>query len=116
MEAREAGSDVNALFYSKEEYQQAMDYIDFVLLDATPVEGGIKLKAKALAGANVEAEYQMCLLDDMTGEWVEIRGWSTNREFTFESGESGTYKFRVNAREVGSDVEYDRYRIAKATV
>lgn len=116
MEMREAGGDADALFYSKEEYRQEMDYIDFVLLDAMPVEGGIKLKAEALAGAYVEAEYQMCVKDEATGEWIEIRGWSTDPEFIFEPGESGTYQFRVNAREVGSGVEYDRYRIAKATV
>ena len=116
LEMRKANGDVNALFYTKDEYQQVMNYIDLVLLDASAVEGGVQLQAEALAGMSVVAEYQMCVMDETTGEWVEIRGWSTDPTCLFAPEGSGTYKFRVNAREVGSSVDFDRYRIAQTTV
>lgn len=116
LKVREGGGDAGSLFYAMEEYQQAMDYIDFVLLDAEVVEEGIQLQAEALAGPNVVAEYQMCVMDEATGEWVEIREWSIDAGCLFSPEEPGSYKFRVDVREVGSDVEYDRYRIAQATV
>lgn len=116
MEVRESGGNADALFYTKEEYQQVMDYIDLVLLDTEVVEEGVHLQAEALAGVSVVAEYQMCVMDEAAGEWVEIRGWSTDPTCLFAPEGSGTYKFRVNAREVGSSVDFDRYRIAQATV
>lgn len=116
MEMRESEGDLGSLFYSQDEYRQAMSYIDLVLLDAEVVGGGVLLKAEALAGAGVATEYQMCIWDAATETWAEIRGWSDTPDFLFEIEDSGTYKFRVNAREVGSGVEYDRYRVAKITV
>jgi hypothetical protein len=41
-----------------------------------------------------------------------LRDWSDDPTFVFvpDSGERGSFELCVNARKVGSDVEYDRYR------
>lgn len=116
MKAREAGVSVDALFYEQEEYLQSKSYIDFVLLETEPEVGSVLLKAQALAGPGIRPEYQVCLLDESGEAWTEIRGWSQDSQYVFAPEKPGTYMIRVNAREVGSEAECDRYRVVKVTV
>lgn len=117
MKAREEGADVDGLFYGQEEYLRSKNYIDFVLLKTEPAaDGGVLLKAQALAGSGVQVEYQMCIFDESAGAWSEIRGWSQDSQCVFSPESPGVYKVRVNAREEGSKVECDRYRVVKVTV
>ena len=112
-EARDGGQDVDSLFYTKDEYRQAMDFISLVTLKATVTDDGIELKARALISGDSPVEYQMMVFDPDEKEWVIIRDWSEDPTYLFDPEESGQYKVCVNARLVGTDVEYDRYRVVK---
>lgn len=107
----EAGEDVSSLFGTAADRVASMDYISCVLEEFRTEADGVHLDARALAGPSVQAEYQY--LRKVGDEWVVLRDWSTDSAFVYvpENGERGRFELCVSARKVGSDVEYDRYRL-----
>lgn len=116
LSARSAGENAEELFYTEEEYKEAKDYVDFVKLTASVQDKGVKLSAKPYAGFSCTPEYQFLARAKGASEWTVIRDWDKSKTFTYEPDTPGDYEFRVNARSVGDDVEYERYRIVSANV
>lgn len=114
VESVQAGNDVDDLFWTIEDYLRSVDYIAAVFLDREPHEDGIHLRARAMAGSDVDVEYQFMVKAGET--WVVVRDWSRDNTFVYypENGRRGEVTLCVNARQVGSDEEYERYRVIQA--
>ena len=108
--ALDAGRDVSAMFLSEEERVNAVDEISLLMVDDTVEGDGLHLHARPIAGPSVEAEYQFFVRWKGSDTWQLVRDWSTETDFTYVPDGRGTIQVHVNARKVGTDVEYDRYR------
>ena len=106
----EGGGDVDGLFCSDDEQRSSVDYISAVFADSTIDGSGVHIAARAVAGSQVKAEYQLCVLDEAAQTWNVVRDWGEESSFDYVPEQQGLVAFRVNAREVGSAAEYDRYR------
>lgn len=108
------GHDVDDLFYGQDEYLGSIDTISCVFCDASCEADGIHLTARAMTGSDVDVEYQFC--EEIDGEWQAVRDWSTDARCVVvpDGGAHGMANLRVNARAVGSNAEFDRYRTLKA--
>ena len=108
--AVDKGEDVTELFMAGEdEYLASVDRISCVFAETSASKNGVEITARALAGSEIEVEYQFCLREG--DSWVAVRGWSTDPVATLKpvDGIRGPFKVRVNTRQVGNkDVE--RYR------
>jgi len=109
-----AGHDVDRLFYGKDEYLASKGYVDLVLAETQAQDGGILLKADAIAGPGARLEYQMLVWRPESETWEVWRDWSSEPQALFAPGDPGTWRLRVCVREQGSDVPYSRYRTVEA--
>ena len=114
LKARDSGKDVQSLFYSQTEYEQAHRYVDLVKLKATTEDGFVMLDAKAYAGEGTSIQYQFCVKDAL-GAWRVMRDWSDDSSFKMLVDGHGTRVVRVNARAADSTEEVDRYRTMSVT-
>lgn len=110
------GQDTDSLFRTKSEFDSEMAYVDMVKLTAKVQGNQVDLKAKALAGSKAKVEYRYFVKADGAKDWEPISDWTTDREIRYQSDEPGKRVFRVNARLIGSDAHWERYREVKATI
>ncbi|MBQ9043020.1 MAG: hypothetical protein IJ111_09450, partial [Eggerthellaceae bacterium] len=103
-----AGEDVDALFMTYDEKLESIDSISIVTLDAEVTREGITLNAQALAGTNVKPEYQF-LVAKRDGAFEVVQDYSPSNTCTFDPGHHGRFTVRVNVRQQGSDVEFEKY-------
>lgn len=109
LQIRASETDLSKYFYSPEEYLKTIDYITNVYFDAHIQEDGILIYANAYHGAGVEAEYEISLWDAESDTYKVLRPYGKEQEYLFVPEQPGTYEICVKAREVGTDVEYDRF-------
>lgn len=111
MNAREAGDDVDGMFYARNEYMAAHDYVDLLRVEASAEDGYIDIAALPLASTDASLEYQMLVRDSETnGDWRVVRDWSGDARCRLAVEGHDTCDVRVNVRKQGSDAEFDRYR------
>ncbi|WP_252232087.1 MULTISPECIES: hypothetical protein [Clostridium] len=96
-------------FYTPEEYFDTINYINNTWFTWKMDKDKIDIKADSFYGNNIKPEYQFILIDSKTGKKEVIRDYDTNPNFTLKKPKLSTYKIRVNAREVGNNVEFSRY-------
>lgn len=116
LKAKNAGMNVEDLFYTLDEYKQAKNYVDFVKLAVKVQQKGARLIATAYAGPSCEPLYRFKARKWGDTEWTVIRNWGEQKSYTYEPSEPGDYEFRVDVRAKGHKVEYERYRVVKANV
>lgn len=109
LQIRETGENLDKYFYEPDEYLKTIDYITNVYFDTYVDENGIVISAHAYHGTGVEVEYEMNLWDADTDTYTVIREYGADSRFVYQPEQAGTYHICVKAREVGSDVDYDRY-------
>ena len=109
LQIRDTGVNMQQYFYSPEEYLKTIDYITNVYFDAHIQEDGILIYANAYHGTGVEAEYEISLWDAENDTYKVLRPYGKEQEYLFVPEQPGTYEICVKAREVGTDVEYDRF-------
>lgn len=108
MAAKDAGEDIDRLFMTYDEKLASIDTISVVQLSEAPEGAGVKFTASCLAGANVKPEYQYLVAVD--GDELQIiQDYSEANDFTFMPDEHGRYTVRVNVRQQGSDVEFEKH-------
>ncbi len=114
LQARDAGADVDSLFMTYEEKLASMDTISLVVLEDHPTPEGIKLKASCLAGPNVKPEYQF-LVERPDGSFEVIQDYSPEGECLYVPEGRGVVTVRVNARQQGSDAEFEKHTQHRVT-
>jgi hypothetical protein len=108
----DAGEDVSGMSYSYEgwsDYLASIDYISAVTLDGSVEDGTATLTATPYAGPNVQVEYQFCLCDVDGNVTGVLRDWSSDATVTCAVPADGSLSVRVNARQVGSGADFERY-------
>ena len=108
----DAGEDVSGMSYSYEgwsDYLASIDYISAVTLDGSVEDGTATLTATPYAGPNVRVEYQFCLCDVDGNVTGVLRDWSSDATVTCAVPADGSLSVRVNARQVGSGADFERY-------
>jgi hypothetical protein len=110
MQRKEAGEDVKSLFRTYDEALADMKRIALVNIRSEVDASGVQLFASCYAGSTVQVEYQFTVVrPDGTSEVVQ--DYSPNDTcLCTDLSEGGTYLFRVNARQVGSQDEFEKYR------
>lgn len=103
------GEDVSSLFYTKKEYLTSIDYIAGVLLDTHTGKDEISVHVLSYQGLSITPEYEIQVFDESSGNMVSSRAYSANPYYSFAPLHTGTYRIRVNARQVGSQKTYERY-------
>lgn len=109
LKLRSSGEDMGKYFYTPEEYFDTINYINNTWFTWKIKEDKIDIKADSFYGNNIKPEYQFILIDSKTGKKEVVRDYDTNPNFTLKKPKLSTYKIRVNAREVGNNVEFSRY-------
>lgn len=109
LKLRSSGEDMSKYFYTPEEYFDTINYINNTWFTWKMDKDKIDIKADSFYGNNIKSEYQFILIDSKTGKKEVIRDYDTNPNFTLKKPKLSTYKIRVNAREVGNNVEFSRY-------
>ena len=111
LEMLDAGQEVDSLFKTPDEYLAGVDYITNVYL--TPEmhvdENKILLFATSYQGPSVTPEYEFWAKSPRDTEYQKVLDYSDHTWIAYPLTERGTYQFRVNARAVGSDTDFDRY-------
>lgn len=108
----DAGEDASEMSYSYEDwsdYLASIDYISAVTLDGSVENGVATLEATPYTGTSVQVEYQFCLCDEGGNVTSVLQDWSPNATVTCEVPADGSLSVRVNARQVGSNIEYEQY-------
>lgn len=105
--ARDAGANVDGLFMTYQEKLASIDAISIVVLEDELTAFGIKLSAHCLAGENVKPEYQF-LAAGADGAFEVVQDYSPSSECLFAPDGHGAYTVRVNARQQGSGVEFEK--------
>ena len=103
------GADVDALFETPEEYLAAVNYITNVYLTPEIQTDKILLLAGSYHGPSVEAEYEFWVKAPGETEYAKISDYDTRTWVEYPTTVHGSYQFRVNARVVGSDADFERY-------
>ncbi|HBJ1651441.1 MULTISPECIES: hypothetical protein [Clostridium] len=109
LKLRSSGENMSKYFYTPEEYFDTINYINNTWFTWKMDKDKIDIKADSFYGNNIKPEYQFILIDSKTGKKEVIRDYDTNPNFTLKKPKLSTYKIRVNAREVGNNVEFSRY-------
>ncbi|NFL94679.1 hypothetical protein FDB77_17225, partial [Clostridium botulinum] len=109
LKLRSSGEDMSKYFYTPEEYFDTINYINNTWFTWKMDKDKIDIKADSFYGNNIKPEYQFILIDSKTEKKEVIRDYDTNPNFTLKKPKLSTYKIRVNAREVGNNVEFSRY-------
>lgn len=107
--ARSAGEDVSSWFTSYDERLASIDHISTVRFQSHQIRGGARIRIICLAGTNVEPEFQILAKRAGKDRFEVVRDWSPETSFDFTPGEKGRYTILVNAREQGSDLEFERW-------
>lgn len=105
----QAGEDVSSLFYTKEEYLTSIDYIAGVLFNTRKGRDKIFVHALSYHGLYIKPEYEIQVYDEQTGDLISTRGYGADTDYSFAPAHKGAYRIRVNARQVGSEIPYERY-------
>ena len=105
----EIPSYVDALFETPEEYLAAVNYITNVYLTTEIQTDKILLLAGSYHGPSVEAEYEFWVKAPGETEYAKISDYDTRTWVEYPTTVHGSYQFRVNARVVGSDADFERY-------
>lgn len=111
----QAGEDVRSLFYTREEYLASIGYIAGVLFDTYNGDNEISIHTSSYQGLSVTPEYEIHVYDEQSGDLVSLRDYSADTDYSFVPMHKGSYRIRVNARQVGSGVPYERYCEKKVT-
>lgn len=109
MKLREKGEDMEKYFYTPEEYLESIKHISIVNFDTENREKGINILAKAYTGSKVNVEYEMLAYNESLNKYEIIREYDKNPEYFYLVNENKKYKIRVNARQVGTNVPYEKY-------
>ena len=107
--ARDAGEDTSKWFVSYTEKLASIDHISTVQFSEKQIEGGKRITAKCFAGTNVKVEYQFQVKKNGEENFTTVRDWNKSATFDFKPQSSGTYVVRVNARQQGTKVAFERY-------
>lgn len=105
----DAGQDVSGLFKTPEEYLAGVDYITNVFFTTELHDDKALLLATSYQGPSVQAEYQFLVMAPGDEEYTVFSDYSDRVWAECPLTAHGTYRFRVNARVIGSDTAYDRY-------
>ena len=105
----DAGQDVDALFKTPQEYLADVDYITNVYMGPELHGDTAVLVANSYQGSSVTPEYEFLVKAPGEETFTVFSPYSDRVWGEYALTEHGTYQFRVNARPVGSDVEYQRY-------
>lgn len=109
---KEAGEDLSSYFYSPEEYLNSIDYISTIWFNTTTKTNGISVSSIAYTGTNVDVEYQYTVYNESTGEYTVVQDYSSSTSclipFDADGNDDGSIKIIVNARQVGSDLAYEK--------
>lgn len=109
---KDAGTDVDSLFYTPEEYLNSIDYISTVWFKTKCEGNSICVTPISYKGTNVEVEYQYTVYNETTGQLDVIKDYSTDTSAVIplnsDGNDNGCIKIIVNARQVGTDVAYEK--------
>ena len=99
------------LFYDADGYWASLEGISALLVETETVEGGTQVACTGLTAPKDtdRVEYRM-LIAGADGSWEVARDWATDGNFLYERSERGTFDIRVEARMVGSNGDFERYR------
>lgn len=111
----QAGENVSPLFYTREEYLASIDYIAGVIINTHNEKNEISVHISSYQGLSVIPEYEIQIFDEQTGDMVSNRGYCAATDYSFAPMHKGIYRIRVNTRQVGSGVPYERYCEKKVT-
>lgn len=103
------GQEVDSLFKTPEEYLAGVNYITNVYITPEVHEDKVILLATSYQGPSVKPEYEFWAKGPNDADYQKISEYTDRTWTEFPLTERGTYQFRVNARVVGSDSEFDRY-------
>ena len=109
MKLREKGENMDKYFYTPEEYLASIKHISIVNFDTENNKEGINIVAKAYTGSKVNVEYEILVYDDILKEYKVIREYAKNPTYFYLVTENRKYKIRVNARQIGTNIPYERY-------
>ena len=114
MQRKDAGEDVKRLFRTYDEALADMKRIALANIKSDVKPSGVQLSAFCYAGSTVQVEYQF-LMARPGGEFEVVQDYSPEATcLCTDVAERGEYRFRVNARQVGSNVEFEKYRVCSA--
>lgn len=105
----QAGEDVRSLFYTREGYLTSIDYIAGVIFNTHNGKNEISVHVSSYQGLSVIPEYEIQIFDEQTGDLISTRGYGADTDYSFAPAHKGAYRIRVNARQVGSEIPYERY-------
>ena len=114
--AREQGENVSDWFTTFDERLANIDHISAVRLYPSGHPGSkpgkkpyAHIVAKCFTGSNVDVEYRFFAKAADDEEFKLVRDWAPESEFDFIPEHGGRYTMRVEARQVGSDGEAERW-------
>lgn len=109
MKLREKNKNMDEYFYTPEEYLASIKHISIVNFDIEKEKEGINIVAKAYTGSKVKVEYEFLIYDDTNNEYKIIREYNENPKYFYSIIKNKKYKIRVNTRQVGTNIPYERY-------
>lgn len=109
MKLREKNKNMDEYFYTPEEYLASIKHISIVNFDIEKEKEGINIVAKAYTGSKVKVEYEILIYDDTNNEYKIIREYNENPKYFYSIIKNKKYKIRVNTRQVGTNIPYERY-------
>ena len=118
-----AGKSVEGYFVDREQAISGMDYVSALFAEGASVGDGIAVDCRAVGGPGVKAEYRLCRFvgedydsaqwndpyEDVAN-WEVVSEWSSDPHLVYAPEAPGTYILRAQARKIGSELEFDRYR------
>ena len=114
--AREQGKDVSSWFTTFDERLASIDHISAVRLYPSDHPNGkpgekphAHIVARCFTGTNVQVEYRFFAKAAHDEEFKLVRDWAPESEFDFIPEHGGRYTMRVEARQVGSTGEAERW-------
>lgn len=107
--AHESGEDVSSWFTTYDERLASIDRISTVRFHPHHIKGGERIHIECFAGSKVMPEFQILAKRAGASDFEVVRDWSDETTFDFVPNEKGRYTIRVNARQQGSDAEFERW-------
>lgn len=101
--------DMNEYFYTPEEYLASIKHISIVDFDTKNIKEGVDIITKAYTGSKVNVEYEILVYDDILKKYKVIRKYDQNPSYFYPINENKKIKIRVNARQIGADIPYEKY-------
>lgn len=109
MKLRENDENMSKYFYTPEEYLASIKHISIVDFDNKNIKEGVNIVAKAYTGSKVNVEYEMLIYDDAIKKYKVIRKYDQTPSYFYPINENKKLKIRVNARQIGTDIPYEKY-------